>query len=310
MTKRACVIVVTHNSVNYIDGLASSIRKFIDFTKDTVVFVDNRSTDSTVKRLELAFKGANGVKIFQNSENVGFARANNLAMRKINAEFYLFLNHDTYIVNDIVSDILSYYPDTSSMDIAGPALVYPDFMFQSSAYTFSSPLKSILQELELKKVVHLLKRWPLAEKLLSGLAVIPVCRPYIKGLLKREGRAKGGRSMEPVDWVTGACMMISRRVFEATGGFDERIFMYGEDEELCFRARRMDFKADWVNAGPVVHFFGWNENRGDSKLSPAIYDSMAYVIEKNFRERPLRRFIMKRILDRRFRKTLGSGAAG
>lgn len=299
---RCCIVIVTHNSMGYLEGLCASLKKFVDFSKDSVVFVDNASTDGTAAFLESAFKGEQRVRVIKNSGNNGFAQANNLAMREDESDLYLLLNHDTYLLNDIVSDMLSFYSDPSEIGIAGPALVYPDFTYQSSAYPFSSPFKLILQELGLKRAVGSLRKLPAGERILKGLALIPVCRPYIKGLLNSADKDRA-RAREEVDWVTGACMLISRRVFKATGGFDEKIFMYGEDEELCFRARKSGFRVDRVGAGPVVHYFGWHANREKESMSPRIYDSLSYVIDKNFSERPLSRFVMKKILDRRFRKS-------
>lgn len=303
--KRCCIVIVTHNSLEYLEGLAASLKKHVDFSRDMVVFSDNASTDRTVSFLEREFKGNELVKVLRGGSNRGFAAANNAAMRSFEADFYLLLNHDTLLLNDVVSGIISHFQDQSKIDIAGPALVFPDHSYQSSAYTFSSPGKLLMQEMGLKRAVHSLAGLPAGKSILKGLSLLPVCRPYITGLLN-QGRPERPVTVEEVDWVTGACVLVSRRVFEATGGMDENIFMYGEDEEFCFRARKMGFKVHRVAAGPVVHFFGWNRNKGKEAMTEKIYESLSYVIDKNFTGRPVRRFLMKKILDMRFRN-MGRG---
>ena len=298
MKARVCITIVTFNSSLYLKDLCDSLKTYVDISKDCIAFIDNCSTDETVSYLKEAFAGVPNVFIFENGLNKGFGHANNEVMRKVYADFYLLLNHDTYLSNDLISDLFSFYPDKSNIDILGPFLVFPDGSYQTSAYSFSSPLKWFLQDLQLKKIALLLSRLSIGKFILKRFTYVPMVKPFVEGLFANRPN-ESDKNRECVDWITGACMLISRKVFEATAGFDENIFMYGEDEELCFRAKKNGFNVERVNAGPVVHYLG-RENNKKYTISPLIYESIKYVIDKNNEGYPFKRWLLKKILYLRF----------
>ena len=100
---------------------------------------------------------------------------------------------------------------------------------------------------------------------------------------------------EPVDWVCGAAMIIRQLAFEKTGGFDERIFMYGEDEDLCLHAKALGFKVERISVTPVVHYFGWGLKRkkGYARIK---HDSIRYFIRKHYRDSLFQRYWMFALL--------------
>jgi GT2 family glycosyltransferase len=301
MKYRVCFVIVTFNSEKYVDRLCTSLKTFVDLSKDVIAFVDNGSTDGTLPLLQ-DFSRETGAVILRNEENRGFGQANNKAMRRVAADYYLLLNHDAYLINDIVSDIFSFYQDPTDIDIVGPSLVFPDGSYQTSAYPFASPMKWLLQDLQVKKIVLALRSTAWGRILLRPLLMVPMARPFISGLLAAPVNG-GKKTVESVDWICGACLLISQQTFKATGGFDENIFMYGEDEELCFRARKAGFKVQRVSAGPVVHIFGGSESKMNSAIASEICRSRSYVISKNNYGRPLRRRLLIMLLNRRLRKS-------
>lgn len=299
MNMRTAIIIVTHNSVEYLPKLCSTLRTYVDHSQDGIIFVDNNSSDGTLEFLQKLLPAAHIIRMDQ---NIGFSKANNLAARNFPAAFYLFLNPDTYLTNDVVSDILSRRSNSGTIDIVGPRLVYPDGSHQSSAYSFSSPAKWLFQDLGVRRIIERVAKMNRGRHLLRILEAVPTANPFVKGILADRDKWMNATT-ESVDWVTGACMLISRRVFEATGGFDENIFLYGEDEELCFRAKKMGFKRERVNAGPVVHYGGWQKNRRNLRVSLRAYNSLLYMIDKNYKESCLRRRLMRSILKRRLRSS-------
>ncbi len=293
---KSAAIIVTYNSEEHIERCIRSVLRFCPQAE--VVVVDNGSTDSTLEKVR---QFGNGVRLIENERNLGFGHANNVGMRAVGADLYMLLNADAWLISDVVTEVRACRAKGEEIDIAGPHLVFPDGSYQTSAFAFSSPLKWILQELGLRKTASGLARYRLGRGALSVLRAIPFARPFVNGL-RAHGSADPEKSRESVDWVTGACMFISRKVLEATGGFDQKIFMYGEDEELCFRARSMGFAVERARAGPVVHCRNGEASKNDDQLSARVYESMKYVIEKNYAHRPVRRWMMHQILRARYRR--------
>lgn len=293
---KCAVVVVTHNSEKHIERCIESVTELCPGAE--IVVVDNASTDGTLEKLQRF--GGSIIRI-ENEANEGFARANNMGMRVKKADAYLLLNPDAYLTSNVIAEIRSHYPGGSEIGIVGPHLVYPDGSYQTSAYSFSSPVKWVLQDLRARRIILRLRSSVAGRKLLKALKLVPLGRPFVAGLLGHAGE-EGNECRESVDWVTGACMLISRSVFECTGGFDENIFMYGEDEELCFRAKKMGLRADRVKTGPVVHHCGWKESDLAERIAVRNYESLSYVVDKNYADRPLGRWLMQQILRMRYRR--------
>lgn len=292
-----CVIIVTYNSERYIDKLCRSLLAYLNLNDMKIVFIDNASTDNTVNKINEILHGNDFFEIIRNNKNIGFGSANNHVMKLFESNYYLLLNVDTYVQSDIIEEMLSFY-DNNTPDIVGPHLIYPDGRYQTSAYSFSSPLKWLLQDFGVKALIEKMFSVNSSSFILKLLIFLPISRPFIQGMLSSKNN---NIQVETVDWITGACMLLSKRVFKKTGGFDENIFMYGEDEELCYRANKMGFKVERVYAGPVVHYCGWGSNTSTSRITNKMYDSLLYTINKNYSERPIKKYIMKKILEKRYK---------
>lgn len=301
---RVLVVVVTHNCLSDVDPCLGSVFRWMPYA--SVAVIDNASKDGTAEKL----RGyGDRIRLFEPGENLGFPRANNVVLRSVPADFYLLLNPDAYLTSDLFAEIVAAYDgDTEAIDIAGPLISNPDGSYQTSAYSFTTPVKWLLQ---MAPPVMALRNLTAAAGgrvpalVLRALGALPVTGPFARGILARSG---GTPRREPVDWVTGACMVMSRRVIEATNGFDDAFFIYCDDEEICYRAHRMGFKVERVHTSPVVHRLGWNANRRNH-LSAPMYRSMEYMIRKNNADRPLRRWMLLRILSWKHRRA-GKVAAG
>lgn len=91
-------------------------------------------------------------------------------------------------------------------------------------------------------------------------------------------------------------MIIKRSAVESTGGFDEGIFMYGEDEDLCIRARRIGYEIERLPVTPVVHELGWGRRRRQDNSVRTKYRSLRYFVNKHYANQPVRHRIMLALL--------------
>jgi GT2 family glycosyltransferase len=223
------VIVVNWNTRERLrDCLLSLERHLIPHLDCEVVVVDNASSDGSPEMVADQFPL---VRLVRNESNVGFGRANNQAMRLAAGSWFLLLNSDTVLEDDTVAGLVTRLRGRSDIGVAQCRLILGDGRVQHTARRFPSVALALLEDLGLYK---LMSRRRAADALLSG---------YWDHGDERD-----------VDWVSGAFMLIPRRVFDVTGGFDERLFLYGEDLEWCYRIREKGWRIRYFPDATIRHF--------------------------------------------------------
>lgn len=277
-------IIVTYNSEETIKKCIESVLNNIDCDNHQVVVVDNASCDKSVK---IAKTFEPKVIVIESEKNLGFGMANNLAMKRFSSEYYYLHNADAYLTHDSITPALSLLKREPKTGIVGLPLVFPDGSPQTSSYSFSSPTKLLLQMLH----IHKLAKWFLSKKsskpFLNILKSLPFGRTFsithsIKNTPDNHMRSEIVPDSMSVDWVTGASLIMRREILECTGGFDENIFLYGEDEDLCIAARNCGYIVKQVFVEPVIHEFGWGENKDIMQISNLKLESLMYFSKKHF----------------------------
>jgi hypothetical protein len=221
------IIVVNWNTRDITRNCLLSIREHVTGVDYEVILVDNASSDGSAEMVRLEFPE---VRLIANDQNVGFGRANNQAMRVARGKLFLLLNSDTLVIDDSIQRLANFIESDSGIGIAGCKLLFEDRTLQSSCSRFPSIRLALLEDLMLYK---LLPRPAQGELLLGGYW------PH--------DRARD------VDCVWGAAMIVRREVFEQTDGFDERIFMYGEDLEWCMRVRDREWRISFTPDSSIIH---------------------------------------------------------
>jgi GT2 family glycosyltransferase len=221
------IIVVNWNTCAITRDCLNSVKRQVTRPDYEIIVVDNASTDGSVDMIRAEFPD---VTLLANPANLGFGRANNQAMRIARGEFFLLLNSDTLVQPGTVETLFDFVSADPGLGIAGCKLLFADGRLQHSCSRFPSLRTAVLEDLALCK---LLSRERQGEILL--------------GAFWPHDRARD------VDAVYGAAMMVRREVFEATHGFDERIFMYGEDIEWCMRARDRGWRVAFTPDAQLVH---------------------------------------------------------
>ncbi|MFL6216335.1 MAG: glycosyltransferase family 2 protein [Blastocatellia bacterium] len=221
------IIIVNWNTRDITRDCLRSVSHYAGGLDYEVIVVDNASSDGSVEMIRAEFPG---VRLIANDTNLGFGRANNQAMRVARGQFFFLLNSDTLIFDDAIQRLIKFIAADSRIGIAGCKLLFEDRTLQSSCSRFPSLRVTLLEDLMLYKF---LPRRLQGELLLGGYW------PH--------DRARD------VDAVWGAAMMVRRQVFEQTGGFDERIFMYGEDLEWCMRVRDCGWRITFTPDAAIIH---------------------------------------------------------
>ena len=193
-----------------------------------VIVVDNGSERGDVEKLREEFRD---VRFITNEQNVGFSTANNRAAREARGDLLLFLNNDILFTMDVLTPISEEFNRDPTVGVVGPRLFNSDGRYQLSC----GDLPTFFLEIRDKIVFRLADR-----------NVNPVRSWY-----ERRYREK-----REVGWVTGAAMCIRKDLFSRLGGFDEKMFMYFEDKDLCFRVALAGYSVLYLPEVSMMHLRG------------------------------------------------------
>lgn len=194
-----------------------SLYRAINNTETEVIVVDNCSTDDSLKMLRQSYPE---VKLIANSENLGFAKANNLAIAASESEYVLLLNPDTLVQEEAIRNMLAFmdaHPEAGALGVKmidGQGRFLPE-----SKRGLPTPAVSFYK--------------------ISGLsALFPRSRRfgrYHLGWLDKD-------KIHPVEILAGACMLVRKEAIAKAGLLDEDFFMYGEDIDWSYRILKAGYR--------------------------------------------------------------------
>ena len=193
-----------------------------------VIVVDNGSSDSSVAALQESF--GSSVQYIQSSQNLGFGGGNNLGIQRAldqGAKWILLLNNDTYLSPTFLIEMENAIERDEGLGIIGPVILFHDF--PDRIYYFGDRL-----------IPGLLATYKLHRREIYHDQFPPLVR---------------------VDFVNGCGMLVKSDVFTRIGFFDTRYFMYGEEVDLCWRARKTGFRLAVATQAKMWHKVSTSSNR-------------------------------------------------
>lgn len=224
------ILIVNWNSTEYLRECVTSIYEQTRGVSFEIIVVDNASPVDDVDSVKEQFPE---IKLIKSKENLGFAKANNVAFRHSAGSYVLLLNPDTKLVNpaiDLMFDWIRKLPDAG---IVGCKHLNPDLTVQTTSIQKFPTISNQVAALDYFQL-----RWPRFPMWDIGPLFSDSRRPT------------------PVDMVPGACMMLRREVFARVGGFSEEYFMYAEDIDLNFKINRAGFKTYYIPDAVLIHYGG------------------------------------------------------
>jgi N-acetylglucosaminyl-diphospho-decaprenol L-rhamnosyltransferase len=244
------IVIVNYRTADLtLDCLQSLQTEISTVSGVRVVVTDNDSGDDSAARLESAVRARgwdNWATVQPLERNGGFAAGNNAAIRPaleaaVPPRYVLLLNPDTIVRPGALQALVAFMEGHPEIGISGGRLENPDGTPHRSAFRFPS----VLGELE------------------RGLCFGPASRVLARWVVAPEVPAGPG----PADWVSGACLMVRRAVFDAIGLLDDGYFMYFEEVDFCHRARRAGWPCWYVPAARVVHLVGQSTGTTDPRVT-------------------------------------------
>lgn len=233
------VVIVNWNSAAYTLGAIESVHATARDLDHEILVVDNASTDDSRETLARPLPRTT---VIHSPVNLGFARANNLAARRARGRTLLFLNPDTRVVPGALQHLLAALDAAPDVGAVGARLLNGDGSVQTSCVR---PFPTIVnQALD-------------AEWLRARLPALPLWGTKALWVPPQAGPVD-------VDTVSGACLMLSRELFERVGGFSEEYFLYAEDTDLCHKTWQVGFRVCHVPAARVVHYGGGSSGQQET----------------------------------------------
>jgi GT2 family glycosyltransferase len=223
-------IIVCYNNEKTIRQALGSIKRTDGIKSETIV-VDNDSKDSTLDAVRDSIHNRKDVTLIRNIRNLGFAKANNLAIKKAKGEFILLMNPDIVLGKETVAALLDFMKKNKRVGAVGCKLANEDGNVQHSCRRFPTKFSLICKNTLLR---HIFPR--------------TVDRYLMKDYDHKRARK--------VDWVSGALMLVRKDALEKAGLFDESFFMYSEDVDLCRRIGK-HFDVAYSPDTEAVHLGGY-----------------------------------------------------
>jgi GT2 family glycosyltransferase len=217
------VILVNWNTRRLTDEAIASLRRFETSLALEIIVVDNASSDGSADYLEGRHPD---IRVVRNGENAGFARGNNLGVSVATGEYVLLLNTDTVFHEEVLPACLAVARAHGA--VVACRLLNADGSVQVSAEPFPAAGRQLLDVFASSRSLEARRLRPL--RALRGPA--------------------------PVDWLCGAFLLVERGIYNRLGGLSEDIFMYGEDTEFAWRARRAGVPSWHVPGVSIVHLGG------------------------------------------------------
>ena len=243
-------MVVAVVSYNTRAALQACLESMMPERPSEVVVIDNGSTDGSVAMLRARFPD---VTVHCDPSNPGYGAAANRAMRLTRAPYLLLLNSDTILRPGAIDGLRKHLDEHPGAAVVGPRILNPDGSLQPSCFPFPHPLVTILGGTGLESLLRRL--------------------PWFRSRYLRTWAHDHVRS---VPWVLGAALAIRRAAFDQLGGFREDFFMYMEETDLCYRARRAGWETHFTPAVEIIHSGGASTDRMRAKMRIRYYTSLMH----------------------------------
>jgi len=245
------IIIVNWNTCDLLAQCLESVYANPPDCEFEVLVVDNASTDGSVQMVRERFPW---VRLIENQENVGFARANNRAIQESTGCYALLLNPDTEVQPGALETLVRFMNAHPQAGAAGAQLLNPNGTLQPSCH----PAPTLFREF-----------WRLFH--------LDVLYPYALYPMKRWSL----ESHREVDIVQGACMILRREALDQVGLLDEDYFIYSEEVDLCHRLRQRDWKVYWIPQAVVVHYGGQSTQQVATEMFLHLYQSKLLYFRKH-----------------------------
>lgn len=259
------VVIVNYNVSCFLEQALISVFKALKNVEGEVFVVDNNSVDNSLEMLANKFPQ---VHVIANKDNVGFAKANNQAIRISKGEYVLLLNPDTVVEEDTFEKCIRFMDETPDAGGLGVKMVNGkgEFLPESKR---GIPMPAVA----FYKLFGLAKLFPKSQRFGT----------YHLTYLDND-------KIHSVEVLAGAFMMMRRSVLDKVGLLDEDFFMYGEDIDLSYRILKGGYKNYYFPETRIIHYKGESTKTGSLNYVYVFYKAMQIFARKHFSQKNAKLF--------------------
>lgn len=258
------IIIVTHNTKELLTPLLTSIDKSIKYfgKKTEIIIVDNGSSKDTLNIIKNSYPD---VILISNSDNKGYARANNQGIKISSGEYILLLNSDTILDQNSIKITLEYLEKNHDVGVVTCKVLLPNGELDPACHRgFPTPFASLAYFLGLEKLFP-------KSKVFSNYHLL----------------YKDLKTIHEIDSPSGAFFLTRKKVVKTVGLLDESFFMYGEDLDWSFRIKTSGWKIIYNPQTSVVHLKKQSGIKSKDlvirkKTTTAFYEAMRIFYKKHY----------------------------
>ncbi|MDE3096360.1 MAG: glycosyltransferase family 2 protein [Chloroflexota bacterium] len=262
MSVEASAVIVTYNSAWCIGRCLASLREHTRGVEYEAIVVDNASSDATC---DVVAREHPWARLVARPRNDGLSAAINDGVAVAAGAYIAVLNPDAHVDADVLAPLAAYLRAHADAGVVAPKLLDDDGTLQLSCRAFPGYSTALFN------------RYSALTRLFPGNRL---SRAYLLSDFDHT-------SERDVDWVSGAALMLPRRVFDEVGGWDPGFFMFNEDVDLCRRVRDAGYRVVYDPSVAVYHTIGVSKS-ASARMVVERHKSMWRYYRKHLRGGPLR----------------------
>ncbi len=249
------IIIVNWNTRSIVCDCLRSIYQQGGEIDLEVIVIDNASTDGSVEMVKKDFPQ---VTLIENSQNRGFAAANNQGIAISKGRYVLLLNSDTIVLDNAIAKTVAFADSHPEAAVVGCRVLNPDRTLQPTCFMFPSILNMLLSS------TYLYKLFPKSK------------------FFGRERMTWWDRSdVREVDVVTGCFMLVRQDAIKKVGSMDEQFFIYGEETDWCYRFKQANWKILFAPGAEIIHLGGQSAKKRATTMVVQLRKSILQFMKKH-----------------------------
>lgn len=262
---KVAVVILNYNGKKFLEQFLPNVISNCDPTWSEIVVADNASTDDSVAFMRERFPQ---IRLIENGSNGGFATGYNLALRQIEAQYYVLLNSDIEVSPHWLDPVVALMDSDTRIAACQPKILS---YYHREQFEYAGA---------------------------SGGFIDKYGYPFCRGRVFQHLENDEGQYDAPMEvfWATGACMFVRADLYHSIGGLDDSFFAHMEEIDLCWRLKNDGYKVYCCPSSKVYHIGGGTLPKNSPRKTYLNFRNNLSLLVKNLPERRVKRTILYRIV--------------